>query len=283
MGKKEKFRLGDMLVNNEVITPDQLNTALSEQKNSGRKLGRTLMDLKFLEEKTLLDFLSRQLQIPFIDLKQISLDPKLAAYLPETYARRFRVLLLIKLENDALLGMADPTDLMAMDQISRLLKMPVKAAVVREADLLAMIDQVYRRTEEIADLAGKLGSELSETEFDLEHLVENEDVSEAPVVKLIQSLFEDAVQVKASDIHIEPDYKVLRIRQRIDGVLQEQIVKQKQIASALVIRLKLMSGLNISQKRIPQDGRFQVRVKGRSIDVRLSTLPVQHGGSCNQH
>ena len=110
--------------------------------------------------------------------------PKLAGHLPETYARRFRVLLLIKLESDALLGMADPTDLMAMDQISRLLKMPVRAAVVREIDLLAMIDQVYRRTEEIADLAGKLGSELSETEFDLEHLVENEDVSEAPVLKI---------------------------------------------------------------------------------------------------
>lgn len=279
MQAKQKFRLGDMLVKDGIISDDQLMAALAEQKRSGRKLGHTLIHLGFLEEEILLEFLSRQFQIPNIDLRHYKLDHQDAQVLPETIARRFRVLVLAKTDHDFLIGMSDPTDLMALDEIGQVLKKHVRAAVVRESDLLSTIDQVYRRTEEITNLAGKLDEELSETEFDLGQLLETDDVSEAPVVKLLQSVFEDAVQVNASDIHIEPEANLLRIRQRIDGVLQEHVVNEARIASALVIRLKLMSGLNISEKRVPQDGRFNMRVNGKPIDVRLSTLPVQHGES----
>jgi MSHA biogenesis protein MshE len=279
MDTTKKIRIGDLLIQNRVITHEQLLSALAEQKKTGRKLGRTLIDLNFIKETDLLNFLSRQLQIPFLDISRHSRSPDVVKVLPESLARRFRVMLLENNANDVLLAMADPTDLMALDELARVLKKTIRAAVVRESDLLAAIDQSYRRTDEIGVLAEKLRNELSVNDIDLDSLLTTEEVADAPVVKLLQSLFEDAVQAKASDIHIEPDEKVLRIRQRVDGVLIEQVLDEVNIASALVIRLKLIAGLNISEKRLPQDGRFNIRVKNRSLDVRMSTLPVQHGES----
>ena len=279
MDPRKKIRIGDLLVQNRIITHEQLMSALAEQKKSGRKLGKALIDLNFINETDLLNFLSRQLQIPFIDIAQYRRDEKVATQLPENLARRFRVMLLEDNEHDVLLAMADPTDLMGMDELTRILKKRIRQAVVRENDLLHAIDQTYRRTEEISNLAGQLHEELSDNDFDFNSLITSDEVAEAPVVKLLQSIFEDAAQVNASDIHIEPDEKVLRIRQRVDGVLNEQILNEVKIASALVVRLKLMSGLNISEKRLPQDGRFSIRVKGKMLDIRLSTLPITHGES----
>ncbi|NOT12006.1 MAG: Flp pilus assembly complex ATPase component TadA [Methylococcaceae bacterium] len=277
MDPRKKIRIGDLLVQNLIISSDQLQAALTEQKKSGRKLGRTLIDLGFIKETELLNFLSRQLQIPFLDIAQYPRKADIIRLLPESLARRFRVMLLESNDNDVLLAMADPTDLMGLDELTRVLKKAIRPAVVRESDLLAAIDQSYRRTEEINSLAEQLRDQLSEQDVDLNTLLTSDEVADAPVVKLLQSLFEDAVQAKASDIHIEPDAGVLRIRQRVDGVLIEHLLDEVNIASALVVRLKIMSGLNISEKRLPQDGRFNIRVKGRSLDVRLSILPVQHG------
>ncbi|MFW5442930.1 MAG: GspE/PulE family protein [Methylococcaceae bacterium] len=279
MGPKKKIRIGDLLVQNRIITHEQLMSALAEQKKSGRKLGRTLIDLNFINETDLLNFLSRQLQIPFIDIAQHTLDENIVSRLPESLARRFRVILLEDNEHDVFLAMADPTDLMGLDELTRILKKRIRQAVVREGDLLQVIDRSYKNTGEISNLAEQLHEELSDNDFDFESLNTSTEVAEAPVVKLLQSIFEDATRVNASDIHIEPDEKVLRIRQRIDGVLNEQILNEVKIASALVVRLKLMSGLNISEKRLPQDGRFSIKVKGRMLDIRLSTLPITHGES----
>lgn len=276
---RKKIRIGDLLVEHKTISESQLSTALSEQKKTGLKLGRTLIALGFISEEQLLEFLSRQLQIPFIDLKHYKYRPDVVRLIPETMARRYRVIVLDDSKDSALVGMADPTDIFAFDELSRILKRPVREAVVRESDLLRTIDLIYRRTEEISTLAEELSEELSGADFDLATLAQTSDVTDAPVVKLLQSLFEDAVQIGASDIHIEPDEHVLRIRQRIDGMLHEQVMKEKRIAAALVSRLKLMSGLDISEKRLPQDGRFNIRVKDRNIDVRLSTMPIQHGES----
>ena len=254
-------------------------TALGEQKKLGLKLGRTLIQLGFLDEDKLLDFLSRQFQIPFIDLKLYKYKPEVVQLLPETHARRYRAIVLDETDQDLLVGMADPTDIYGLDEISGILRKPIRQAVVRESDVLRAMDTVYRHTAEISSIAEELGDELSDTDFDLAQLVQAEEQSDAPVVRLLRTLFEDAVQINASDIHIEPDETSLRIRQRIDGVLQEQVMNEKRIAHALVSRLKLMSGLNISEKRLPQDGRFNIRVKNQSIDVRVSTMPVQHGES----
>lgn len=276
---KKKIRIGDLLVEHKIISEAQLQSALAEQKKSGLKLGRTLIAMGYLSEDQLLESLSRQLQIPFIDLKHYKYKPETIRLIPETLARRYRVIVLDNAQETVLVGMADPTDIFAYDELARILKKPLREAVVREADLLRTIDQVYRRTEEISSLAEELSEELSATDFDLATLAQNTDVTDAPVVKLLQSIFEDAVQVGASDIHIEPDENVLRIRQRIDGVLHEQVMKEKRIAAALVSRLKLMSGLDISEKRLPQDGRFNIRVKDHNIDVRVATMPIQHGES----
>ncbi len=276
---RKKIRLGDLLVQGEVITEEQLMTALSEQKKTGAKLGRALIDLGYMDEDSLLRFLSKQLGIPFVQLRHFQFDQELIKKLPETAARRFRAIVLSEDQGELLVGMSDPMDIFAYDELVRQLKQPIRQAVVRESELLNTLDMVYRRTEEIASIAVELEDELGEDAFDLAQLAAGGDDSEAPVVRLLQSIFEDAVVARASDIHIEPDENVVRIRQRIDGVLHEQVMKEKRINAALVLRLKLMSGLNISEKRLPQDGRFNIRVKGRSIDVRLSTMPVTYGES----
>ncbi|ALO45161.1 GspE/PulE family protein [Pseudohongiella spirulinae] len=279
MAIKQKVRIGDLLVKNGVITEDQLQQALAKQKSTGLRLGRTLINLGFVQEDRFLGFLSEQLNVPFVDLRRYKFDNAIVQRLSETHARRFRAIALSEKNGLLLVGMADPTDIYAFDALERLLQQPIELAVVRESELLATLDLVYRRTDEIAGFAEELDEELTDGQFDLAALVPAADDSDAPVVKLLQSLFEDAVQIRASDIHIEPDEHVLRIRQRIDGVLQEQIVKERRIAPALVLRLKLMSGLDISEKRLPQDGRFSLKVKEKKIDVRLSTMPVEYGES----
>jgi MSHA biogenesis protein MshE len=199
--------------------------------------------------------------------------------LPEVQARRFRALVLQSDARGLLIGMADPTDLMAYDELSSRLKQPLRIALVKEADLLKTVDIVYRRTDEIASIAQEVREEMREGDIDLEQLSADESSADAPVIRLIQTMFQDAVQVRASDLHIEPGENILRVRQRVDGVLQEQKIDGRRVAGALITRLKLMSGLDISEKRLPQDGRFSLKVKDKSIDVRMSTMPTQFGES----
>jgi MSHA biogenesis protein MshE len=279
MGRPEKIRLGEILLQQKLLTEEQLNAALDEQKRSGRKLGRIFIDSGFLTEDQIGGALARQLQVPFINLKHFNIKPEIATRLPETLARRFRAIVLEDTETYYRVGMADPSDLFAYDEINRVLKRDIQLAVVSESALLQNIDRVYRRTEEISGLAQELGEELGEAAIDLGGIGLTAGVEDAPVVKLLQSVFEDAVQVRASDIHIEPQERKLHIRFRIDGVLHLQTEADSKIASALVLRLKLMSGLDISERRLPQDGRFNVKVRGVSIDVRISTMPTQFGES----
>jgi MSHA biogenesis protein MshE len=275
----KRIRLGDLLVEKNMITETQLQHALQEQKLSGRKLGNQLVELRYVEENDLLNLLSSQLQIPFIQLKQFRFDKELVQKLPETSARRYRVVLLREDFDGLLLGMADPTDIFCLDELQRILQKPLKPAVVRESELLDVLDIAYSRAGEIAMLAGELDEELQESAVDLDDFIAQSADGDAPVVKLLQKIFEEAINNKASDIHIEPDEKVLRIRNRIDGELIEQIMNEKRIVSALVVRIKLMANLDISEKRLPQDGRFNLKVKHHNIDVRLSTMPVQFGES----
>ncbi len=277
MRPRLKMRLGDLLVHENIITSEQLDNALSAQRSSGRKLGDTLIDLGFISEPQLLRFLAQQLNIPFLDITQRRIDPEQAQLIPETYARRYRALVLEADDDEVLIGMSDPTDLGGLDQLGPLVApRNIELAIVQENQMLEAFDSVYRRTQDIASFAEKLGEEYAdEADFELSAL--DDTTSDATVVKLLHSIFEDAVQVRASDIHIEPDENILRIRQRVDGVLQENTLNQVKIAAALVLRLKLMSGLDISEKRIPQDGRFNIKVKGHTLDVRVSTMPVANG------
>jgi MSHA biogenesis protein MshE len=282
MRPRLKMRLGDLLVQDGMITENQLQQALADQKQNGRKLGVTLIDLGFIDEHDLLEFLARQLNIPLIELGDRKISQQVVNLIPEVQARRHRALVIEADDKSALVGMSDPADLAAVDAISQYLQpREMKLAVVPDAELLEAFDNLYRRTKDIAQFAKELQTETQDgAEFDLGALSLDDDDDEATVAKLLQSIFADAVQVRASDIHIEPDDRALRIRMRVDGVLQENVLTETNIANALLLRLKLMAGLDISEKRLPQDGRFNIKVRDHSIDVRVSTMPVQYGESC---
>jgi len=273
----KRIRLGDLLVEHKLISEGQLSTALEEQKKSGHKLGRVLIENGYVKEDDVLNLLSRQLSVPFVDLSTFQFKPNIVNKLPETAARRFRALALEDTQDGLLVGMADPTNIFAYDDLVRIIKGPIKVAVVKEGDLVAAIDKVYQHDSEIQNLATEIGEDIAENVFDLGALDKIVSQSDAPVVRLIETVFEDAMASSASDIHIEPDESVLRIRRRIDGVLHEQVMDEKAIVPALVSRLKLMAGLDIAERRLPQDGRFNIKLKNKAVDVRFSTMPTQYG------
>ena len=279
MARPEKIRLGEILVQQNLISAEDLDKSLEEQKRTGRKLGRIIVDRGHVTEKQISEAFARQLDIPFIDLLQFNTKTALINKLPEAQARRFRCCILEDRGNSYLIGMVDPTDLFAYDELSRLLPKDIELAVIQEDSLLLLIDRSYRRTDEISNLALELGQDLGDAAIDFATLGIAGSAEEAPVVKLLQTIFEDAVQVRASDIHIEPQEQKLHIRFRIDGVMHLQTQADLKISPALALRLKLMSGLDISEKRLPQDGRFAVKVKHKNVDVRISSMPTQYGES----
>ncbi|PLK48586.1 GspE/PulE family protein [Uliginosibacterium sp. TH139] len=279
MGKPQKYRLGELLVQQGLVTEAQLEEALAQQKQSGRKLGRVLVESGVVTEELIATAIARQLGIEFHDLREKDVEPAVASVLPETMARRFRALVLADEGRSYLVGMADPSDVFGYDEIARTLKKDVSLAVLAEGQLLGAIDRLYRRTHEITGLANELQRDLGNAYVDFGGPALETTADDAPVVKLLQSIFEDAFQIKASDVHIEPQELRLQIRFRIDGEMHLQTEVDSRVGPALVLRLKLMSGLDISEKRLPQDGRFNVKVKQQSVDVRLSTMPTQYGES----
>ncbi len=279
MGRIEKIRLGDVLVGQKLVSSEQLSIALDQQKRSGRKLGRILVEQGFVNDEQICEAIARQLDISFVNLKFFNTKPDLVRRLPEAQARRFRAIVLEERKGRYLVGMADPTDLFAFDELARVLKRDIDTAVVSEPALMQTIDRVYRRTEQISGLAKELERDLGEDLVDVGALAINAGAEEAPVVKLLQTVFEDATQVNASDIHIEPQEGRVQIRFRIDGLLIPQHDADSRIGPALALRLKLMAGIDISEKRLPQDGRFAVAVRDIPVDVRISTMPTQHGES----
>lgn len=230
---RQKIRLGDLLVQQKVISSADLDIALAAQKKSGRRLGRIIVESGLAGENDIAQALARQLSIPFVDLRKFSPDAAILQLLPETQARRFRAMPLARRDGNIFVGMADPTDLFAYDEVARLFQEGIQLAVVAEGDLLAAIDRLYRRTDDIYGLTEELARDMGESEasiIGLEALGEGQ--ADAPVVRLLQTVFEDALQVGASDVHIEPQEKHLAIRFRIDGVLHPQTQADLKIAPA---------------------------------------------------
>ncbi|HHF3218404.1 TPA: GspE/PulE family protein [Vibrio alginolyticus] len=272
-------RLGDLLVEEGIVSEEQIQQALNAQRSTGQKLGDALIDLGFITEKQMLDFLSQQLGLPLIDLGRAPVDAEAVQILPEVHARRLRAMVVARNGDTLRVAMSDPADLFIQESLMNLLgQYNLEFIVASERQLISSFDRYYRRTKEIASFAEQLHEEHKDVQS-FDYGIDEADSEEVTVVKLVNSMFEDAVQVGASDIHIEPDDQVLRLRQRIDGVLHETLLNEVNIASALVLRLKLMAHLDISEKRLPQDGRFNIKVRGQSIDIRISTLPTQYGES----
>lgn len=267
-------KLGDQLIEHKLITPEQLRQALSMQSQTGGNFSDTLIKLGYLSADQLNPFLAQQLHIPIIDLKKYPLDSHLIQRLPERQAQRLQAIIL-KEESDKslLVGVTDPHNILIQDELVHILKQPVQIALVNIEDLRDCLNKFYRSIEQINEYAQELSTDIQQKLHDLKV----EDQSDVPVARLLKSIFEDALRINATDIHIEPDENLLRIRQRVDGLLQEHVMNDKSIAAALTQRLKLMARLDISERRLPQDGAFTLNLKKEMIEVRLSTLPTQYG------
>ena len=276
-------RLGDLLVAEQLITPEQLQHALSEQKSSNEKLGSILVRLGLLNEDQLIGFLSRQYGIPSITLSQLDIDPDVLKLVSTPIARKYEVLPIRRIGNTLTLAMADPTNVFALDDIAFMTNLNVIPVVASQGAIRKAIDRNYDTsssaiTEVIKDLEGEtfeVVDEVDETQVDVFEL--KEAVEEAPVVRLVSLILGDAIRRGASDIHMEPFEKVFRIRFRIDGVLQEIMTPPKRLEPAILSRVKIMASLDIAERRLPQDGRIKLRFHSREIDLRVSTLPTIYG------
>ena len=272
-----KIRIGEILVQKQLISQADLEKALARGKLTGKKLGRVLVETGMIGENEIAQALANQIGCPYLDLKTKSLTPKTVAVLPEQLARRAGSIAADRgADGKLLVAMSDPADVFSYDEIAKALNEDFVVAVATESDIFAAIDRYYRKTDEIEALAGALSKEVSEDVIDFANLA-SIGSDDAPVVKLLQTVFEDAVASRASDIHIEPMERKLVIRFRIDGVLHVQNNADPKIAGAVCQRLKLISGLNISERRLPQDGRFNIRVHKNVVDVRIATTPTAHG------
>ncbi|HZM45742.1 MAG TPA: ATPase, T2SS/T4P/T4SS family, partial [Burkholderiales bacterium] len=233
--------LGNLLVEQGLLAPEKLAEALAEQERTGRLLGRVLVENRFLTEEQVARALAGQLKVPYIDLRRYEVNFDTVRAFTEIQTRRFRVIVLEERPDTYLVGMVDPFDLRTQDEISALLRRPVDVALITNDQLNQTIDRVYRKTELIGEFAKEVEREIANDDqiVDLNALDDSSQAEDAPVVRLLQTVFDDAVQVRASDIHIEPQEKKLVVRFRIDGVLHPQLEADARIASAVLVRLKL--------------------------------------------
>jgi MSHA biogenesis protein MshE len=273
--------LGHMLVEQGLLRPEQLSQALAEQKRSGLLLGKVLVDMAFASEEQIAQAIGRQMNLPFIDLRRYDVQPDTVRRLSELHARRFSALVLEDRGDTYLVGVVDPTNLRSQDELGAVLKRPVDLAAITHEQLLATIDRIYRKTEQIGALSREVEREidLQDNVVDLTSMSRAISDADAPIVKLLQTIFDDAARVNASDIHFEPQEHALVVRFRIDGVLHVQVEADPRITSALIVRLKLLAALDIAERRLPQDGRITVKSGESRFDIRMSTMPTQFGES----
>ncbi len=279
-------RLGDRLVAEGLITSDQLQRALSAQKGTRDKLGGLLVRMGYLTEEKLLAFLSRQYSVPSVTVSQLDIEPEVLKLVPAQLAERLQVLPVKRTASTLTLAMADPTNVLALDDVAFFTNLQIQPVVASEISIRQAIDRLYGSQ---GDSVAEMMSELEEAEGDVE-VVDGEDdpvktdvfdlkesADEAPVVRLMNMILVDAIRRGASDIHLEPYEKVFRVRFRIDGVLQEIMGPPKRLEAALTSRVKIMANLDIAERRLPQDGRIKLRYHQREIDFRVSTLPTIFG------
>lgn len=281
MSETKTFRLGDALIDQGLITQEQLKDALAEQKRTGRLLGKVLVENNYVSEEQIARVIASQQGIPFVDLRKFPLEPETVTLLPELQARRYRALVLEDRGGTYLVGLTDPSDLRSQDSLALQLKRPIDVAVITIAQFNDVLDRVYRKSDQIGEYVREVEREIDPAgeAVQLSQLnVTTADV-DAPVIKLLQTIFEQAERLRASDIHIEPQENKLVVRFRIDGVLHPQIETDPRVHSALLVRLKLLAGLDIAERRLPQDGRLAVRTATNRLDIRLATMPTQFGES----
>jgi len=283
-------RLGDLLVREKVITPEQLDQAMKAQKDApNSRLGSILVKLGFLTDEDVTNFLSRQYGVPAINLSFFEIDSAVVKLIPHDTAKRYQILPLSRVGASLTIAMVDPTNVFAMDDIKFMTGFNIEPVVASEAAIMEGIEKAYNQAPPEEDLE-KVMASMSEDEADVELQAEEEDVGlaaleksadEAPIVKLVNIILTEAVKRGASDIHVEPYEKELRVRFRIDGMLQPIMSPPMKLKDAITSRIKIMAKLDISEKRLPQDGRIMLKMqiggKKKQLDYRVSTLPTLWG------
>jgi type IV pilus assembly protein PilB len=274
-------RLGDILMREGLITRDQLAAALAEQKSSGHRLGYVLVKLGLVQELEVTKILARQYRMPAVDLTRFEVDPRILKLVPSDFALKHVVLALKREGRTLTVAMADPTNTGVLDDLKFITRFDLFPVIAGEYTLRNLIEKHYESSEEQLQTLLK---DMEEGEGDVEVVEEHEEeaatqaqINDAPVVKLINGILTDAVKKGASDIHIEPFEHEIRVRYRIDGALLEVMKPPVKMKAALTSRIKILSQLNIAERRVPQDGRLKLKIGNRVIDFRVSTLPVLFG------
>jgi len=275
----KKMRLGDALIAEGLINEEQLQQALALQKKSGKRLGAVLVEMHLVTEHDIVQILSKQLKIPFIDLSNYLIDPIIAKLVPEHLAKRHMLIPINKVGNKLTVAMVDPLNIIAIDDIQLLTGLMVKPVVATQTDINKALQDAYgavAQRDKLMDELDDIGKEGEASADDLDQLGELGE-NDAPIIRLCNLVISQAVQNGVSDIHIEPFEKELRIRYRQDGMLFTAMTPPKKATAAITSRVKIMSSLNIAEKRLPQDGRIKIKVANRMIDLRVSVLPVIWG------
>lgn len=272
-------QIHNILKNEKQITPEQWDALVKYSETKNKPLTQAVVDEDYLSSDGLYKQLAIALNVPFVDLLDFKPNYQLIPLLPESYARHCQAIVLQQAEGKLWVGMVDPSNISLIDELKQQLKQPLALALVQEEQLKSLFNLVYRNTKEMSSLAEELNDELDDINIEFDGQKDEIGQVDAPVVKLLHTIFEDALKINASDIHLEPCHEGLRIRLRVDGVLQEHIMPEKAIVPALTQRLKLMARLDISERQRPQDGRFSISTNKKTIDVRLSTLPMTGGES----
>ncbi|HVF75052.1 MAG TPA: ATPase, T2SS/T4P/T4SS family [Acidimicrobiales bacterium] len=270
----EENQLGALLVASKLLSQEQLDAAIAEQADTSKSLGRILIDNRLLKESDLVSVLAAQLGLEFVDLDETQIDASAAGLISDALARRYQALPIGWDNGRLVLAMADPGNVFAVDDIRTMTKSEIKVVVTTPASVNAAIDKYHRMDSEAEDISAQAASEFDDLD-DISNV--REVVEDAPIVKLVNLLITQAVNDRASDIHIEPTERDVRVRYRIDGVLHEVMRPHKSIQSGIISRLKIMADINIAERRVPQDGRVSVTLQGKQVDLRVATLPTVYG------
>ncbi|MCX6831091.1 MAG: ATPase, T2SS/T4P/T4SS family, partial [candidate division Zixibacteria bacterium] len=272
-------RFGDLLIEKGLLTPQQLAEALEEQDRTGLKLGQVLRERGLISEDDLVDVIHTRLGVPKLALDNLVIDPIIVEIVPLSLAKKHHLIPVFKIGGTLTVAMADPLDVIALDELKYLTNLKINRVVSTSAAIAQAINQYYSLRESMAEVIKDIGDEETSGQPDFAATVSEAEAStsEAPLIKLVNLLITQAVRDHASDIHIEPDDQKLRVRYRINGVLKEQDAPPRSLHASIVSRIKVMSQMDVSEKRLPQDGRFVVTIGNRDIDVRASTLPTVNG------
>ena len=268
-------QLGDILLEGGHLTQEQLAGAQEEQRRLGRSLGRVLVDLGVLTESQLVAALATQVGLQFVDLTDFPVDVSAVSRISDAVCRRYNALPIAVEDGKLVVAMFDPANVVAIDDIRSMARMEVKPVVATKADIVGAINRYHRGDAELDDLTVAMEGSVLDGDDDLSSV--KEIVEDAPIVKFVNLLITQAIQDRASDIHVEPAEHDLRVRFRIDGVLHEIMRSPKSITAGVTSRLKIMADINIAERRIPQDGRLSVNANGKKIDLRVATLPTVWG------